>query len=396
VLSYLGRNNRLVMLALFTWALGEGLWLNLRQLYLAELGATPEQVGLALALESITHASLPIAAGYVSDRFGPYGVLVAAWVMGIFGPCLMALATTWQMVIPGMLAYALTAFVMPAISAYTLLNLPEDTRESPGVSERALTTIFAAYPAGLIVSPTLGGLLADHLGIRATLWAAVGVFVLSAGIILLAGHVEPDQPAPGERPASALGSQAFILAALYYMLAMITLFLGYALAPNFLEDVRGFSYSTIGLMFSFFAAGTTVINLVAGRLSPRWSFAAVLAAVWLALLGIRQVAAPAGVAAAFFAFGGIFSARTLASAGVARVVGPRSRGLAFGVMETLVWVALATASWAAGHLYDLTPAHDLPLVAGLVGIPPVLALWFVVRARQQPVAAPLEAPAPGD
>ena len=65
-------NNRLLMVALFTWALGEGLWYyNLRQLYLVELGATEIQVGNVLALEAATRALMPIPAGLLSDRFGP-------------------------------------------------------------------------------------------------------------------------------------------------------------------------------------------------------------------------------------------------------------------------------------------------------------------------------------
>jgi len=34
----------------FLFTFGAGLWLNLRTLYLADLGAAPKQIGLALAI----------------------------------------------------------------------------------------------------------------------------------------------------------------------------------------------------------------------------------------------------------------------------------------------------------------------------------------------------------
>jgi hypothetical protein len=46
MLKNIGRNNQLYMLANFLFAFGTGLWLNLRPLYLADLGAAPKQIGL--------------------------------------------------------------------------------------------------------------------------------------------------------------------------------------------------------------------------------------------------------------------------------------------------------------------------------------------------------------
>ena len=75
------RNNRLLMLALFIWALGEGLWYyNLRQLYLVELGATEIQVGNVLALEAVFRALMPIPAGYLADRIGARRVMIFSWL----------------------------------------------------------------------------------------------------------------------------------------------------------------------------------------------------------------------------------------------------------------------------------------------------------------------------
>ena len=152
----LGRDNQLLMLALFVWGLGEGLWyINFRQPCLVELGATEAQVGLALAIEMGVRALLPIPAGYLADCIGSHRVMVASWFVGLVGTVICALATTWQAFIPGLVIYAISGFAMPSLSAYAIQVAPDRTR--PGAADRVLTTVFAAYTAGLIVSPALGG-----------------------------------------------------------------------------------------------------------------------------------------------------------------------------------------------------------------------------------------------
>ncbi|HEC23959.1 MAG TPA: MFS transporter [Chloroflexi bacterium] len=391
----LGRDNRLIMAALFIWALGEGLWYNLRQLYLVELGATPAQVGTVLAIESIARALLPLPAGYAADRFGPHRVMVLSWMVGFIGPAGMALATSWQLALPGIVIYSLSAFAIPAISTYALLSLPN--RDLPGIANRTLTAIYAAYPAGLIISPALGGLIADSYGIRTNLWLGTALFAVSTLTVLMTRSVRPRVAAHELRPGDLLRNGAYLRLVLYYAATALIMQLGLALAPNFLRDVRGFSLSTIGLLLSIFSLGTVVLNLLSGRASPRWNYPAILLLFWLSLLVMLGSTSWAGVAIAFFGLGGFFTTRALATAGVARAVGESNQGLAFGMFESLFSVSLAIAAQAAGSLYDLTPSHDLPFVAGLAGLPLMIGLWFVVRSLQMPARDSLEAsPTPGD
>ena len=95
MLKNIGRNNQLYMIANFLFAFGTGLWLNLRPLYLADLGAAPRQIGLALAISGLSAGFLPIPAGIISDRFGPRRVILFSWLMALLGAILAALAPTW-------------------------------------------------------------------------------------------------------------------------------------------------------------------------------------------------------------------------------------------------------------------------------------------------------------
>lgn len=371
------------MASLLVWALGEGLWMNFRQLHLEQLGATPPQIGLALAIEAVARAALLIPAGYLIDRIGARQVMIASWLMGIAGLFMGGLAVTWQGFIPGLAVYGLSYFAGPAVSAYALMCIPE--HELPKHSQRVLTTIYAAFPAGLIISPTLGGLVAESLGIRACLWLAVILSSISTGIVLLTRHVDPHPLARERRAGELLRNPVFVSMALYYMLAMLPIYAGFSLLPNFLHQAKGFSYAVIGTLFSILSAGTVVINLLAGRMTIRWGPAMVLLAIWLALLGIWQLSFVVGVGAASFVLGGVYSLRTVAIAGLAHVVRPQDRGMAFSTLELLLTLSMAVAARVAGELYDLTPGHDLSMIIALGAIPVLIVVWLALRAPRRQV-----------
>jgi len=390
MLGYLHRNHRLLMLALFIWALGEGIWyVNLRQLYLVELGATTAQVGVALALEAVARALLPIPAGYLSDRFGARTIMISSWFLGIVGTLVGALARTWQMFVPGLVIYAMSAFAVPSLNAYSIHSMVD--RKAPGAAERVLTTIFAGYSAGLVLSPAVGGAIANRFGIRTCLWLSVGIFALSTAVVLLTGPARAPHTEHAYRPLDLLHNRRFIALCIYYPLVYMALLVGVQLIPNFLQDVRLFSFASIGLLFSFLSAGSALISLIAGRLNPRWSFAATLAVCWLALLGVWHLTDLRVLCGMFFALGAIYTVRALAAAGVSHVADGSHQALAFGVVETLFSLATALASWLAGHLYGLTPARDLPFAASLIALLPMIALWFVVRSWLVPARGPLDA-----
>lgn len=381
----MGHKNRLIMLALLLWALGEGLWFNLRQLYLVDLGASHEQVGMALALESIARATLLVPTGLLVDRVGPHRMMLASWLLGIVGMIFSALATTWPMLVFGLVVYGLSAFAIPAVTTYALSSLPD--KSLPGISDRTLGTLYAAYPVGWIISPGLGGLLSDLYGIRVNMWISLGLFSVSTLVIMLAGHVAPEPATRDERPGLLLRNRHFVGLILYYMLATFAVYVGFPMIPNFLQEVRGFSLSQIGLLFAVFSVGTALLNFLVSRANPRWNYVALVAALWLAILGVWQVPGFAGVSVAFLILGGLYTVNVLATAGIARVVRSRNRGLAFGILGTMNALALSGASRLAGNLYAASP--ERPFVIGLVAVLPMLALWFVVRSWQMPGEAPV-------
>jgi predicted MFS family arabinose efflux permease len=395
VFRQIGRNNRLLMLALFIWALGEGLWYtNLRQLHLANLGATEAQIGIALAIEAAVRALLPVPAGYIADRIGSHRVMLASWFIGVVGVVLAALAATWQTFIPGLVIYAMSGFAMPSISLYALQNTSD--RGTSGAADRTLTSVFAVYPAGLIISPAIGGVIADQAGIRVCLWIAAAFFSISTMVILFtkAPPVRPGQSAL--HPRELFQNQAFIKLGLYLALTLCAVFIGYQLLPNYLREVRHYSFSLIGLLFSFMSVGNVILSLLSGRVHPRWNLLAGLGLYWAAVMIIWRGPAPVFTGIGFFLAGSLYVIRTLGLARVSEVVSEQNQGVAFGLVESVQSVALAAAAGIAGQLYGLTPDHALPFIVSLAATGGLALLWFQVRRWLPKSGAVLSIPAMGD
>lgn len=378
MIKNLGRNNIFLMVALLVWALGEGQWFNVRTLYLSQLGATAEQIGTVLMVEAFARALLPVPAGIIANRIGPYRVMLASWTFGVLGAVVMGLASTWQTVIPGLILYGLSAFAIPALSAYALMSLPD--RNLPGIEEKTLTSLFAAYPVGLIISPTVGGYLAERWSIRLTIWLSAGLFIVSTLIILLVlQEMKPAARSANERSAHLLRNSAFLKQVGFFTILAGVMLLAYVLMPNFFEEVRGLSLATIGSLFSIYAVGSALLNMGIGRLPLRWGVGSAMAVYWVAVFGLWQVSNIWGVRGLFLLLSGVSVIRALAAASVSKVVHPQNHALAFGLLESGYALSTAAASQMAGQLYVLTPSHQLPLMVTVVALPVMLLVWVVMK-----------------
>jgi branched-subunit amino acid ABC-type transport system permease component len=61
-----------------------------------------------------------------------------------------------------------------------------------------------------------------------------------------------------------------------------------------------------------------------------------------------------------------------------RAVSAENQGIAFGLIESLGFLATSAAAAIAGVLYDATPAHTFPILASIIGIPLVYVVWLLI------------------
>jgi predicted MFS family arabinose efflux permease len=178
-----------------------------------------------------------------------------------------------------------------------------------------------------------------------------------------------------------LGNRRFRTPACYYPFVLIALHVGYALAPTYLEQIRGLSVGTIGALFSILSVGSLAFNYIVGKLRPQVSFVVLIGAVWVGTLVIWRFDSLALTAPAFALLGAISTIWLLAQTSFGQLVSPEQRGLALGITESLAYVAIALASWLAGQLYARTPAHDLPMIVGVAATVLALIVWLILPLR---------------
>lgn len=362
----LSRNNRLMMLALFLWASGEGLFVFIQPLYIQQLGASPAQVGSVLALAGfgLTMAYLP--GGLLADRAPRKVVLLIGWMLGITGALTLALARDWLGAIPGILIYSISAFCVPAIS----LTIADSAGPAP--LARVLTLTYSGYWAGNIVSPWVGGWLARLTNMRTVYVVAAACFAAST-IVMLMVSVGPrrEKPGPVTKPSVASLQLGAGLGLIVFAM-FLSMYIGQPLAPNFLQNTAGWTVERIGLLGSLSALGVTVLSPALGRWSAQhrqrglWAAQALM---WgsLALLLIGAGGLPVLVYLAFLLRSGYAACRSLTNAIVAERIPAENRGVAFGLAETCVASAQMVGPFLAGQLYSRLPAA--PIWAGLALIP---------------------------
>src|ERR1051325_6323638 len=142
--------------ALFTWGIGEAMFLIFQPIYLQQLGADPQTIGWILGAAGFVTALVPIPSGYISDLWGRKQMLIAAWICGVLATLIMALATSLLVFVIGILLYGVTLFVISPLDSYLTA-----ARGHWSVG-RVITFSGIVYNLGVTIGPFAGGWIGDH------------------------------------------------------------------------------------------------------------------------------------------------------------------------------------------------------------------------------------------
>ncbi len=374
----LGRDTRLMMLSYLLWGIAEGLWMVLLPLYLKFLGATPGQGGFVIGLWGAGRLFVILPAGWLGDRIGARRVMLPGWYAGLIGVVGLALAPDWRWTIPAMLMYGVSASVIPVTNLYMVQAGQHDPTRLPTLPvSTSLTLLWASYTAGVVLTPSLGGWLGDHLGLRAVYGISTFWLLLSTLAVMSAHHYPVSElPAHGYAPQRILRQPGVLVALGLLTLGFTALLIGQPLASQYLEEVRGFSRTTIGIFGSLTALGTTIFSVLLGRLRPWVGLYISLSVAGISFLFFIASGALPFVALTVFLLGAHYAARPLASAIISPLVEEHQRGMAFALVEMLVGLAATGGPTAAGFLYARDP-HN-PFVVGALGVALTLMLGVPV------------------
>jgi predicted MFS family arabinose efflux permease len=365
--------------SLFAWGIGEGMFFFFQPLYLQQLGADPPQIGRILGIVGASMAVAHIPAGYLADRVGRRPLLWAAWMLGCLATGVLAISTTMNIFIIGMIMYAITSFVSGPLNSYITA--------ARGVMSvgRALTLIGSTFNLGAVIGPLLGGWIGEHFGLHISFRFAFIFFIVSTLLILRI------KPQPVEIHATKSFSPNFIkvFEPAYWrflgiiFLAIFVMFLGQQLSQNFLQNERSISLQEIGFLLATRSLGVVLLNLSLGILNARLGFILAQFGIGLYALLIWKGSGLPWFIAGYFILGGYQTARALAMALARGLVRVEIMGLAYGLLETSNAIVAFAAPLIAGFLYSIQPDLVYPVVIGGLILSIIISRTFLPHTSKE-------------
>jgi len=365
----------LVGVCLFTWGIGEGMFLYFVPLYLQQLGAAPFVIGTVYSAFGLVMLLAHIPAGYLSDRLGRRPLIRAAWIMGLVAAAVMALGPSLEVFVAGFVLYGVTGFVSSPLFSYV-------TAASGKLSAgRAMTLTSAMYNLGAVLGPVSGGWIGEHYNLRTIFLFSAFVFAVSTVVVLFLKPQARDLHDDQNNARTLLSNKRFLGYIGIVFLVMFAMYLPQPLTPNFLQNERGITLSQMGTIGSLGNFGNVVFNLVLGQLNTSTGFALGQVCVALFATLIWKGSGQAWYMLGYFLMGGYRAARMLGMAQVRVLIHQSQMGLAYGISEAGNSMALILAPLLAGLLYDKDPASIYPLSLLLITIGVIVGLIFTPREK---------------
>jgi MFS family permease len=343
---------------------GVGVWIFQTAIYWAALqtGSTGS-VGILVAVISIPSLVLTLPAGILTDRAGPFRLLV----IGQAAPALACLAGMLAIGPDGAIATAPAAAVtLVAGTAYALWSVPALVYVTRIVEPRllgsAIGLMVVQYAIGRMVGGSLGGLVVSVGGAGSALALCVVIFGLGTVATLslprVAGLELREGPTiRGMIEAGRWMRRAPATIALVTLSAIASMF-SYAYIPllgALSRDVIGAGSAGLGLLTAVSGIGmlisAVVVNALGARVGRGRSVAATMitGAIAMAVLGQSSVLLLSAVVVAVVAFLGSVRG-SIGQFLVQALAPPRMRGRIASLGDFSAQVMAITGSLAAGAL----------------------------------------------
>jgi DHA1 family multidrug resistance protein-like MFS transporter len=371
----------------------------LESLYVQELGASVEQVGLFFTIAAIAPLVFQVFGGWLSDAVGRLQAIAIGSAGGAVAFLFYILAPSWIWLLPSSILTAMAiAFVAPSFQAFIA---EESTSEMRG---RVYGITSTMYMVVNIVGPILGGAIAQGLTFR-TLYIVAGSLYTTAAVIrvMMARHAsrrQKESGKPAEAPSFA-GFRKSVLAVFGLMAAGgvvtwifisdgvrdVAFSLVDRLMPLYLENEMGLHLLQIGALQSITAIVAMALMSPAGWLSDKKGERVgivggfgLISIGWLTFLVgsnfwhfvISRIVVGAGWALIDPAYSSLIS----------KAVPNKLRGTAFGLFSTSLGLISLPAPWIGARLWDaVNPIFPfyIPLIA-MVVILPVMWVKFKLPA----------------
>lgn len=362
----------------------------------SDLGASSSAVDRTLTFYMAGYAVSMALAGGLAARLDPRHVQLGALALHVVASVAVILAPSVAVLTGARVVQALGAGAGTVLARVYVQEVFSEEERLAALTR--LSTAIALTPA---LSPPVAGVLLEAFSWRLVL---LGVGVLGAGTLLLAGQVLPASGPASEKGGSgmrrAVSSRRYWWFTAGICLAWCVYFTFTTYSSHTLQVHLGLSPAVYGLLYSLVVVGYVVGSTAARKLGDRFSLEQILAyAGVIAVAATGTMAVGAGIAPRSplvlvlpmaLAMIGVGAAFPICQAGMLRVAGAGARG-ASGLFFFLQMSSGAIYTGALGLANPTSPgqlaAAVLTPAIGLAGLVAAERLWTHTRHAAGSVSA---------
>ncbi|MCW3991508.1 MAG: MFS transporter [Candidatus Bathyarchaeota archaeon] len=351
------------------------LWWPYRSLFILELGATKELLGILLMVESVSQVVFQLPGGILTDRLGRRKVIIISSILRAAAPVVYLLSTHWTHIAPGLILSSAGMISIPAINALIAESLPLERRSSGFAAYRTVTWM------PMIITSLLGGIFMDYYGVvRGVRLCLTAMLIVSiASTLIRWRYIKETLEIPRAQPADAQQSKSVgdIVQGLgdmprrVWVLTVVAALSGFAIriVRSFMVvyaveviDLTKTQWGLIGTLVSIISTALTFPGgVLADRIGRKPCITVSKVLGPLSTLGFVmstsfwQLALARSLGGVAMGFGGMVwgpMGGPVWQALIADCTPPEKRGRMMGLMGSIAGLVSTPASWVGGYLYD--------------------------------------------
>jgi MFS family permease len=365
----------------------------LESLYVQELGASVEQVGLFFTISAVAPLLFQVFGGWLSDSIGRLQAIAIGSVAGAVSYLFYLFAPSWLWLLPASVLTAMAvSFVAPSFQAFIAEESSEETRG------RVYGITSSMFLVVNIVGPLLGGLVAQGVSFR-MMYLVAGCFYGAAAAIRVAmaryaSKKRAEEGKSAEKPSfEGFRQSAAVVLGLLAAGGLVTWIfisdgvrdvafsLAGRLMPLYLENEMGLTLIQISGLESIMAVVAMALMGPAGWLSDRKGERvsivggfAMIAVGWTVFLGASSFWQFV-VSRVIFGVGWALMDPAYSSL-ISKAVPEKVRGMAFGLFSTSIGLISLPAPWIGAKLWEAV-SPIFPFYVSLVAMVALLPLMWL-------------------